>query len=85
MTNGIAQRRWLELANPELCNLIDRTIGRAWRKRFDQLGDLANHLADPNVLSAFVAGKDRKKEQLFGYIGTGKGFDRRGSGCFMHR
>lgn len=73
VTNGIAQRRWLELANPELCNLIDRTIGRAWRKRFDQLGDLANHLADPNVLSAFVAGKDRKKEQLFGYIGHREG------------
>ena len=30
-TNGITLRRWLQIANPELSKLLDKTIGSKWR------------------------------------------------------
>ena len=31
-TNGIAMRRWTQLANPSLSKVLDETIGKTWRK-----------------------------------------------------
>ncbi|HRP68313.1 MAG TPA: glycogen/starch/alpha-glucan phosphorylase [Turneriella sp.] len=45
-TNGIAFRRWLIAANPNLANLIDNTIGDKWRSEHSLLAALATHKDD---------------------------------------
>ena len=39
-TNGITHRRWLELCNRELSELIDNNIGKGWREDIEKLGGL---------------------------------------------
>lgn len=36
-TNGVTPRRWLALANPPLCRLLNRSIGDGWVKDLEQL------------------------------------------------
>lgn len=44
-TNGITQRRWLVLCNPELSALITKLLGNAdWVKNLDELKKLENML-----------------------------------------
>ena len=68
VTNGVAQRRWLELANPELSALIDKQIGQNWREHFEELDKLNAYTANEETLSEFIQVKGKKKEQLFRYI-----------------
>lgn len=68
VTNGVAQRRWLELANPELSALIDKQIGQDWREHFEELDKLNAYTANEETLSDFIQVKGKKKEQLFRYI-----------------
>lgn len=67
-TNGVTQRRWLGLCNPELSALIEKTLGSGdWMMNLDALKGLANH-ATPENLAEFRSVKRRKKEQLCAYI-----------------
>ena len=68
VTNGVTQRRWLELANPELSALIDKQIGQEWREHFEKLDKLNVYTANEETLSEFIQVKGKKKEQLFRYI-----------------
>lgn len=68
VTNGVAQRRWLEFANPELSALIDKQIGQDWRAHFEKLDKLNAYTANEETLSEFIQVKGKKKEQLFRYI-----------------
>ena len=68
VTNGVAQRRWLELANPELSALIDKQIGQDWREHFEELDKLNAYTANEETLSKFIQVKGKKKGQLFRYI-----------------
>ena len=68
VTNGVTQRRWLELANPELSALIDKQIGQDWREHFEELDKLNAYTANEETLSEFIQVKGKKKEQLFRYI-----------------
>ncbi len=67
-TNGITPRRWLKCCNPELSELIDRTIGDGWPKDLDRLQQLASHAVDPEFQREFLAIKLRNKERLAGII-----------------
>ena len=62
-TNGITQRRWLGLCNPELCSLIESTIGPGFITDLSRLENL-----DPMINTAlcrrFLAVKKEKKAQL---------------------
>ena len=65
MTNGITQRRWLALCNPEFSALITRLLGSdAWVTDLTQLEKLKPYADDGAVLDEFSAVKKRKKEQL---------------------
>lgn len=68
VTNGVAQRRWLELANPELSAFIDGAIGANWREEFENLNKLNFCDFDNLALNDFISVKAMKKAQLFGYI-----------------
>ena len=71
-TNGITQRRWLGLCNPELCRFLDERIGQGYLKDLSRIGALKEHLSDADV-EAFHAVKRAKKVQLSGIVGAREG------------
>ncbi len=73
-TNGITQRRWLALCNPELSALLTRLSGSdSWQIQLDELKPLAKYAIDPAVLDAFLEIKQTKKRQLADYIAEKEG------------
>ena len=62
-TNGITQRRWLGLCNPELCALIDSRIGPGYLTDLDRLAELKPRIDDA-LCDAFRQVKREKKRQL---------------------
>jgi starch phosphorylase len=62
-TNGITQRRWLGLCNPELTALLTQTIGGGFLTGLDRLQALRGH-ADNATVARFNAIKQAKKAQL---------------------
>ncbi len=67
-TNGITQRRWLGLCNPELAGLITGLIGDSWLSDLSALQNLTLYRDDEEVLRRFAAVKLCKKRQLADYI-----------------
>lgn len=67
-TNGITQRRWLALANPELSALLDDTVGRDWRRDLSLLGQLKNRTDDPELIARFRAAKRANKERFVAWM-----------------
>ena len=67
-TNGITQRRWLLLSNPELADLITRLIGKAWVKDLSELKKLEKYSDDEKILKEFLSIKEQKKSQLADYL-----------------
>ena len=75
-TNGITQRRWLALCNPELSALLTRLLGNAdWVKDLDQLKKLEKYADDEAVLKEFMAIKEAKKCQLADFVKAHDGKD----------
>lgn len=67
-TNGIAQRRWLQLANRPLTKVLDETIGESWHHQPEDLQLLKNYQDDPSVLQALADAKRTNKIALADYI-----------------
>lgn len=67
-TNGIVQRRWTQIAAPELSRVIDSTIGVDWRRDIHLLRELENFQNDPQILKQFHQVKQIAKEKLAMYI-----------------
>lgn len=61
VTNGITQRRWLNLANLPLAKLINSRIGSGWNRRLDELKKLAPLAGDPQFVEEFRAIKQANK------------------------
>jgi len=67
-TNGITQRRWLGLCNPELSELLTETIGSSdYLRNLDELKKLESKI-DSNTIKRFNDIKLEKKKQLADYI-----------------
>ena len=62
-TNGITQRRWLGLCNPELTSLIESKIGPGFMTDLDQLKNLQPAI-NASLCKKFMAVKNEKKKQL---------------------
>lgn len=67
-TNGITQRRWLALCNPELSELINKNIGGRWLLDLNELEKLKPLAGNPTVINEFSQVKKIKKQQLCDYI-----------------
>lgn len=67
-TNGIVQRRWTQIAAPELSKAIDKTIGEAWRSDIHELQKLKAYADDTAVLNNFYHVKQEAKAKLARYI-----------------
>lgn len=74
-TNGITQRRWLGLCNPELSDLITEKVGSdEWLTDLDKLTVL-NDCLDARTINKFNKIKAKKKVQLAEYIKKMDGYD----------
>lgn len=62
-TNGITQRRWLGLCNPELCALLDDTVGEGYLTDLDQLKKLESKI-NKKLCARFAEIKKQKKVEL---------------------
>ncbi|MGL4533566.1 MAG: glycogen/starch/alpha-glucan phosphorylase [Fusobacteriaceae bacterium] len=72
-TNGITQRRWLLLSNPELSDLITNLIGKSWIKDLSQLKKLEKYAEDTTILEKFLEIKQLKKQELVDYLKMNQG------------
>ncbi len=63
-TNGVTQRRWMGLANPELTAVINDAIGPGWMTDLDRLKELAPLAKDKGFRTAWAAVKQSNKRQL---------------------
>ena len=67
-TNGISQRRYLHVANPELRELISECIGEDWLTNPASMKVLLAYQNDQSVLSKLADIKHQNKEKLDQYI-----------------
>ena len=75
VTNGIAHRRWLCEANPELAELIESKIGTRYRTHPSELQVLANYAGDKELLSRLGEIKRHNKQRLADYIKAHNGIE----------
>ena len=66
-TNGITQRRWLGLCNPELSAFITERIGSGWLKDMSKMEKLDEYINEESI-KEFNKIKYAKKKQLAAYI-----------------
>ncbi len=74
-TNGIVQRRWTQIAAPELSYAIDQTIGTQWRKDIHELRKLNDFVDDSAVLNSFYQVKQDAKARLAAFIKESTGVE----------
>ncbi len=63
-TNGVTQRRWLAICNPDLRNLLNAEIGDDWIADLEQLRKLESKVDDPLFRDRWHQVKQRNKERL---------------------
>ncbi len=82
-TNGITQRRWLALCNPELSSLLTELLGSdEWVTNLDALASLDCYAYDDLVMHRFMEIKETKKEQLCAYVAQKEGIEMDASTIF---
>ena len=75
-TNGITQRRWLGLCNPELSAVIEKRVGKGFLTNLDELKNLRPFIENDTTLwQDFVEVKREKKRQLSEYLRKYEGVD----------
>ena len=75
ITNGITHRRWLMKSNRQLSQLIDNSIGNAWRKDLMKLEDLLPFANDPAFRDEFARIKYENKVRLANFLKEKQGID----------
>ncbi len=68
VTNGIAYRRWLLASNPELCKLLDETIGTGYKHDAADLSKLNKFAEDKTVLKRLNEIKLDNKKSFAAYL-----------------
>ncbi len=75
ITNGIAHRRWLGQANPELCALLRSLIGDGFLEDAERLTRLLDYYDDATALENLRTIKRTKKIALRNYISGANGIN----------
>ncbi len=73
-TNGVTQRRWLGLCNPELTELITESIGDGFLKNLSQIENFRSHI-DAYTVRRFRSIKQKQKQKLSAIIAEKEGVD----------
>jgi len=64
VTNGITPRRWLNQANPDLTALLEKAIGKGFKKDLTQIKKITPLANDAEFRKAFAAVKHANKARL---------------------
>ncbi|MBQ3866693.1 MAG: glycogen/starch/alpha-glucan phosphorylase [Clostridia bacterium] len=75
VTNGIAYRRWLCQANPDLSSYLESIIGKGFLKDADELKKLLAFKDDEEVLARLDEIKLKNKKRLAAYIAQKNGIN----------
>lgn len=75
ITNGITQRRWLAVANPDLHALIDRTIGPGFLEDWTHLAELAPYADDAAFREEFAQVKAANKRRFAAWLQRTQGLE----------
>ncbi|WP_297521834.1 4-alpha-glucanotransferase [uncultured Clostridium sp.] len=68
-TNGVTQRRWLAVCNPELTDFLGKLVGdKSFVKNLDKLKKIEDYVDDDKVINEYIDIKREKKRQLIDYI-----------------
>lgn len=68
-TNGVTQRRWLALCDPELAALLTRLLGGdGWLTDLERLRELDRYAEDPKVMAEFADIKAHNRRRLADYV-----------------
>ena len=67
-TNGVTPRRWLMYANPQLAELITRTIGSGWLADYQRIAEFEEYVQDEAIRDAFLKARRERKEYLANWI-----------------
>ncbi len=82
-TNGITQRRWLGVCNPELTDLLAELSGsREFLTDLTKLRPLEKYAEDPSVIAKFRTVKLQKKQQLADFMLRHDGVQIDSSTCY---
>lgn len=82
VTNGIAYRRWLCEANPDLSSYIEKLIGPAFKKNALGLENLLKYIDDSAVLASLEQIKQKNKERLALFVKESMGISLDASSIF---
>ena len=74
-TNGITQRRWVDLVNKSLSLFLDKYAGEGWQVNLDLLKNLENYADNVDVLKEFAGIKYEAKVRLAEYIKKHEGIE----------
>lgn len=74
-TNGITQRRWLKLCNPDLSRLISGKIGDNWVTDLCDLKKIEEYCEDVHFQNEWQVIKKENKQKLKSYIKKTNGVD----------
>lgn len=66
-TNGITQRRWVQIANENLTAMLDETIGTEWKSNPEEIKILKAHRDNKNVLDKLEQVKLSNKKRFAEY------------------
>lgn len=82
-TNGITQRRWLALCNPELSDLLTRLLGNeSWKTDLSQLKKLEKYVEDESVMQELCDIKLRSHKKLADFVQKKDGITIDPNTCF---
>ncbi len=82
-TNGITQRRWLALCNPELAELLTRLLGNeSWKTDLSQLKTLEKYVEDEDVMRELCKIKLHNHEKLAEFVQKKDGITLDPNTCF---
>lgn len=71
-TNGVTPRRWLAFCNPELADLITKSLGsKNWITHTDELQGLLKFKDDPDFKASWKKIKQDNKQRLADKIKVG--------------
>jgi starch phosphorylase len=74
-TNGVTPRRWLRACNPTLSALISEKIGEAWVTDLGRLGELVNHVDDPEFRARWRQVRLANKQRLCRFVRSRTGIE----------
>ena len=68
VTNGVTQRRWINLCNPRFAEFLTKRIGKGWITDLKQIQQLSTFATDPNTQREFLEIKKANKRAFSQFL-----------------